>query len=227
MQRAQVEGVNVLASPILNAVRSLIVQRLLELRVPAIYEWPETAEEGGLIGYGARITLCYRHVAVLVDRVLRGAKAGELPIEQPSILTLAINARTAEALGLTIPPTRVPPVPISTSPAPRAPGSSNTSTRQQPERTERSRRCVGWATPSAPTPGCGSSWRLARWARRRRMRATEIRRNNPFQLRSGLASQAYSFDKCADEENAFPECCSQAYVFAREALPSESKENSK
>jgi putative ABC transport system substrate-binding protein len=104
IQAAQVEGVNVLASPILNGARAIIIERMRTARLPAIYEWPETAEEGGLVGYGARLSLCYRHVAVLVDKILRGAKPADLPIEQPTLLTLAINAKTAETLGLSIPP---------------------------------------------------------------------------------------------------------------------------
>jgi ABC-type uncharacterized transport system substrate-binding protein len=96
--------VNVLASAVLNAARARIIERLRQARLPAIYEWPETAEEGGLIGYGPRVTLCYRHVAVLVDKVLRGAKPADLPIEQPNVFTLVINAKTAEVLGLPIPP---------------------------------------------------------------------------------------------------------------------------
>ena len=56
------------------------------------------------MGYGPRITLCYRHVAVLVDRLLHGAKPSDLPIERPTIFTLVVNAGTAHALGLPIPP---------------------------------------------------------------------------------------------------------------------------
>ena len=100
----KVEAVNVLASPFLNAVRGLIIERMREMRLPVIYEWPETAEEGGLMGYGPRITLCYRHVAVLVDRLLHGAKPSDLPIERPTVFTLVVNAGTAHALGLPIPP---------------------------------------------------------------------------------------------------------------------------
>jgi putative tryptophan/tyrosine transport system substrate-binding protein len=104
VRAAKVDGVNVLASPILNGVRALIIEQLREARLPAIYEWPETAEEGGLVGYGARISRCYRHVTVLVDKILRGANPADLPIEQPTLFTLAINAKTAEALGIAIPP---------------------------------------------------------------------------------------------------------------------------
>jgi putative ABC transport system substrate-binding protein len=74
-------------------------------RLPAIYQWPESAEDGGLLAYGPRQLLCYRHVITLVDKVLRGAKPSDLPIEQPSKFELAVNLKTASALGMTIPPT--------------------------------------------------------------------------------------------------------------------------
>jgi putative ABC transport system substrate-binding protein len=74
-------------------------------RLPAIYQWPESVEDGGLLAYGPRQLLCYRHVITLVDKVLRGAKPSDLPIEQPSKFELAVNLKTASALGMTIPPT--------------------------------------------------------------------------------------------------------------------------
>jgi len=102
---AGLEAVNVLASPLLNVSRLLIIDRMRDARLPAIYQWPESAEDGGLLAYGPRNLLCYRHVVGLVDRVLRGARAADLPIEQPSKFELAVNLKTASALGMTIPPT--------------------------------------------------------------------------------------------------------------------------
>ena len=81
------------------------MQSLNGARLPAIYQWPDTASEGGLLGYGPRLTLCYRQVASLVSKVLSGAKPLELPVEQPTKFELVINLRTAKALGLPIPPT--------------------------------------------------------------------------------------------------------------------------
>jgi putative ABC transport system substrate-binding protein len=100
---ANVGAVNVLASPLLFAARHLIMERMREAHLPAIYQWPETAEEGGLLAYGPRLLLCYRHVVNLVDKVLRGAKPAELPIEQPFKFELVVNLKAAGALGLTIP----------------------------------------------------------------------------------------------------------------------------
>jgi putative ABC transport system substrate-binding protein len=102
---AKVEAVNVLASPLLNVSRLQIIDRMRDARLPAIYQWAETAEDGGLLAYGPRNLLCYRHVVSLVDKVLRGAKPADLPIEQPSKFDLVVNLKTASALGMTIPPT--------------------------------------------------------------------------------------------------------------------------
>jgi putative ABC transport system substrate-binding protein len=72
-----------LVSPLLNVSRLQIIDRLRDACLPAIYQWAETAEDGGQLAYGPRNLLCYRHVVNLVDKVLRGAKPTDLPIEQP------------------------------------------------------------------------------------------------------------------------------------------------
>jgi putative tryptophan/tyrosine transport system substrate-binding protein len=101
---AKVEAVNVLASPILNAAHRLIIERMHKARLPAIYQFPESAEDGGLLAYGARVLESYRRVVYFVDRILKGAKPADLPIEQPTKFELVVNLKTASALGLTIPP---------------------------------------------------------------------------------------------------------------------------
>jgi putative ABC transport system substrate-binding protein len=101
---ADVGAVNILASAMLNGVRQLTIDRLRDARLPSIYEWPESAVEGGLLGYGAPIASLYRRVAVLVDKILRGASPADLPIEQPTTFELVVNLRTAKAIGLAIPP---------------------------------------------------------------------------------------------------------------------------
>jgi putative tryptophan/tyrosine transport system substrate-binding protein len=103
IEAARVEAVNVLTSPFLNAARNVIIERLLPARLPSIFEWPESAQEGGLLGYGPRALLVYRLVASLADKVLRGAAPGDLPIEQPTRFALTLNLKTAKAIGLTIP----------------------------------------------------------------------------------------------------------------------------
>ena len=102
MVAARVEAVNVLASPILNQSRTPIMDRMRQTRLPAIYQWPETAKEGGLLAYGPSLVASYRQVASFVDRILKGATPGDLPIEQPAKFELVINFKTAKALGITI-----------------------------------------------------------------------------------------------------------------------------
>jgi putative ABC transport system substrate-binding protein len=74
-------------------------------RLPAIYPWREFVEAGGLISYGPNINDAYRQTGVYTGRVLKGAKPSDLPIAQSSKFDLVINARTAQMLGLTVPPT--------------------------------------------------------------------------------------------------------------------------
>ena len=71
--------------------------------VPAIYEWREFAQAGGLISYGPSLSSIYRQVGVYVGRVLAGAKPADLPIQRPTRFELVINLKTAKALDLTIP----------------------------------------------------------------------------------------------------------------------------
>jgi putative ABC transport system substrate-binding protein len=97
-------GLNVLASPLLFAQRRLIIERTTALRLPAMYQWPETAEEGGLVGYGPRIVQLFRDVlSRQLIKLLQGAKPADIPVEQPTKFELVINLNTAKALGLTIP----------------------------------------------------------------------------------------------------------------------------
>ena len=94
----------VLSNPLLNRDRKRIIALAARNRMPAIYEWRESAEDGGLLAYGARIRDLNRRVATFVDKILKGAKPGDLPVEQPTSFELVINLKTAKALGLTIPP---------------------------------------------------------------------------------------------------------------------------
>jgi putative ABC transport system substrate-binding protein len=103
---AKVEAVNVLASPILFANRRIIIDRAAALRLPAIYQWPEIAEEGGLFAYGPRIVQIFRQTFTRqLIKVLQGAKPIDLPVEQPTTFELVINLKTARAIGLSMPPT--------------------------------------------------------------------------------------------------------------------------
>jgi putative tryptophan/tyrosine transport system substrate-binding protein len=104
VKAAGAAALNVLASPLLFAQRQLIIERTAVLRLPAMYQWPETAEEGGLAGYGPRIVQLFRDVVSRqLIKLLQGAQPADLPVEQPTKFELAINLKTAKALGLTIP----------------------------------------------------------------------------------------------------------------------------
>jgi putative ABC transport system substrate-binding protein len=108
MDRAKASGataLNVLTAPLFSFNRSIVIERAAALGLPAIYEWPEMAEEGGLLGYGPRLTLIYRQLARLLVKVLRGVKPEDIPVEQPTNFDLVINLKTARALGLAIPET--------------------------------------------------------------------------------------------------------------------------
>jgi putative tryptophan/tyrosine transport system substrate-binding protein len=97
-------GLNVLASPIFFANRRLIFERAAALRLPAIYQWPEMAREGGLAGYGPSIVQLFREVlSRQLVKLLAGTKPADLPVEQPTKFELVINVNAAKALGLAIP----------------------------------------------------------------------------------------------------------------------------
>ena len=74
-----------------------------ELRMPAMHQWPETAEQGGMAGYGPRFTQIYRQRARMVVKVLRGIKPADIPVEQPTNFELVINLKAAKAIGHDIP----------------------------------------------------------------------------------------------------------------------------
>jgi putative ABC transport system substrate-binding protein len=97
-------GVNVLSSALFFALRGHIIGIAAKLGLPAMYQWPEIAEEGGLIAYGPTLRGAFRQVTTLVDKVLKGAKPRDIPVEQPTRFSLVINLRTAKMLGLTVPP---------------------------------------------------------------------------------------------------------------------------
>jgi len=97
-------GVNVLSSALLFALRGHIIKLSAELGLPTMYQWPETADEGGLIAYRPSLRGAFRQVTTLVDQVLKGAKPSDIPVEQPTRFSLVINLKAASTLGLTVPP---------------------------------------------------------------------------------------------------------------------------
>jgi putative ABC transport system substrate-binding protein len=104
IKNAQVGALLVLGDPILRAYRERIIEFAAKNRLPAIYATEEHAEAGGLVTYGPDMDAQFRRGAVYVDKILKGAKPADLPIEQPTKFNFAINLKTARALGLQIPP---------------------------------------------------------------------------------------------------------------------------
>ncbi|HEV8532716.1 MAG TPA: ABC transporter substrate-binding protein [Methylomirabilota bacterium] len=96
-------GVLVLPSALFSSQTRRIVSLAAKTRLPAIYEHRDFVEAGGLMSYGPSHRDVFRGIAVYVDKILKGAKAADLPVEQPTKLELAINLKTAKTLGLTIP----------------------------------------------------------------------------------------------------------------------------
>jgi putative ABC transport system substrate-binding protein len=102
-KKSEAGALNVLASPLLFANRQVVIERAAGLRLPAIYQWPELAEEGGFLGYGPRLVQLYREtMARQLVKLLRGAKPADMPVEQPTKFEFVINMKTAKALGLPV-----------------------------------------------------------------------------------------------------------------------------
>jgi putative tryptophan/tyrosine transport system substrate-binding protein len=97
------QAINFLATPHQIVSRSLILDYMSRIALPAIYQWPETPDLGGLIGYGPPFAQMYRQRARQVAKILRGSSPTEVPVEQPSNFELVINLKTAKTIGLEIP----------------------------------------------------------------------------------------------------------------------------
>jgi len=101
---SRAEALNVFASPFLASLHREIIAFTAEYRLPTIYQWKEHAEAGGLVSYGPNLAAMWRQSAIIVAKVLKGAKPADLPVEQPTKFELVVNLRTAKSLDLTIPP---------------------------------------------------------------------------------------------------------------------------
>ena len=102
--RERVRALSVAPHPIFTQNRTQIVELAAKHRLPAIYAWKEFVEIGGLMSYGVSLPDLYRRAATYVDKILKGAKPADLPVEQPTKFELVINLKAAKQIGLTIPP---------------------------------------------------------------------------------------------------------------------------
>jgi putative ABC transport system substrate-binding protein len=102
--KGRVDSLYIAPDPLVFSNREKISMMALELKLPTIYAYRDYVESGGLVSYGPNIRSMFRRAAELVDKVLRGTKAGDIPVEQPTNFELVINLKTAKALGLEIPP---------------------------------------------------------------------------------------------------------------------------
>jgi putative ABC transport system substrate-binding protein len=98
------DGLYPVSGPLMRDNQKRTVDFALKSRLPSMYQSKEAVDAGGLMSYGVNLADSYRRVAYYVDRILKGAKPADLPIEQPTKFELVINLKTAKALGLTIPP---------------------------------------------------------------------------------------------------------------------------
>jgi len=105
MRKWQADSIYVPANPINFNNRKLLVQVAEKLRLPAIYGSDVYADIGGLMSYGSDDKLRWRQIATFVDKILRGTKPGDIPVERPMTFTFVVNLKTAQALGITIPQT--------------------------------------------------------------------------------------------------------------------------
>ena len=97
------QAIDFLATPHQVVSRDIILEHMARIELPAIYQWPETADLGGLIGYGPPFAQVYRQRARQIAKMLRGTRPTEMPVEQPANFELVINLKTAKAIGLAIP----------------------------------------------------------------------------------------------------------------------------
>jgi putative tryptophan/tyrosine transport system substrate-binding protein len=104
MVREHADGFLVPSSPLTNSARALLAELQSKYKLPGMFVNKENVEAGGLMSYGADFNYMYRHAALYVDKILKGAKPEDLPVEQASKYQLVINLKTAKALGLALPP---------------------------------------------------------------------------------------------------------------------------
>jgi len=104
MAKERADGLIVLVNPMYGVQQKQIIARAMNHKLPAIYEWSSFAKNGGLISYGSDNTDVYRRAAGFADKILKGEKPADLPVQAPTKIELVINLKTAKVLGLIVPP---------------------------------------------------------------------------------------------------------------------------
>jgi putative ABC transport system substrate-binding protein len=102
--KGRADAVLVLLGPVFNSRRTQVVELAVKSRLPALYPQSEYVEDGGLMTYGVSVNDLFRRAATYVDKILKGAKPADLPVEQPTKFEFIINLKAAKQIGLTIPP---------------------------------------------------------------------------------------------------------------------------
>ena len=102
-QAGGAEALSIFSSPLLASIIHEIINLSAAERLPTVYQWKEHVEAGGLVSYGPSLEAVWRQAGSIVAKILNGNKPADLPVEQPAKFELAVNARTAKALGITIP----------------------------------------------------------------------------------------------------------------------------
>lgn len=104
MKQQRAEALQVLASPVFHANRGSLIKAAARYGIPAIYPWRNATKRGGLMSYGHDLAALFRRAAFFVDKILKGAKPADLPVERPTKFDFVLNLKTAKALGITFPP---------------------------------------------------------------------------------------------------------------------------
>jgi ABC-type uncharacterized transport system substrate-binding protein len=107
MASDRVQALLVLTDPVFHIHRARLADLATRYRLPSMYAVKESVEAGGLMSYGPSLVAAFRRAAIFVDKIFKGARPGDLPVEQPTTFELVINLKTAKALGLTVPPSLV------------------------------------------------------------------------------------------------------------------------
>ncbi|HXX11190.1 MAG TPA: ABC transporter substrate binding protein, partial [Burkholderiales bacterium] len=102
-KRAHAQALYVVEDPVITLHRKRLLELTAKAAIPSVYSLRDFPEEGGFISYGADLSDMFRRSAQFVDRILKGAKPSELPIEQPTKFELVVNLRTAKTLGVVVP----------------------------------------------------------------------------------------------------------------------------